>query len=340
MKTNSKDNNQSSRLESAGRPASNYGPRLCALCLLLCLWATFATTQAASEQADPNTAPAPKPTQITNDPNAQKPAEANADKDTPAKADDKSPGKGFLISKSPTTALGRSLWRKRFTIPKSNRDQESKDALWRIIEQVRSMEFKPQEKTPEPVDVAVVEPIPQIDPNESKIEPRPPEKTVQKPPQTEPPYEPVSDETLKILAAQLQNSQDFKSPFELGEILFHSGRLKYAAMCYEYALAGIDPNQPDSDKNTAWILFQTANCLRDENPEKSMEMYMQLIKEYADSPWAELAKALSKLTSWYQQNDPKKLIEESRPEPTDYPDAEILMLTTKEEPKTEQPKGG
>ena len=44
----------------------------------------------------------------------------------------------------------------------------------------------------------------------------------------------------------------------------------------------------------------------------AMKMYGQLITEYPNSPWKELAEARSKLLDWYQKDEPHKLIAEHK----------------------------
>jgi hypothetical protein len=43
-----------------------------------------------------------------------------------------------------------------------------------------------------------------------------------------------------------------------------------------------------------------------------MKMYGQLITEYPNSQWRELAEARSKLLDWYQKDEPHKLIAEQK----------------------------
>jgi len=150
-----------------------------------------------------------------------------------------------------------------------------------------------------------------------------------------------------MLKSLLQHPERLRNPFELGEILFLSGHLKDAAICYQEALSRSSPDKADptqkpqqslglltedvkvpdvvlgprlaetktgmfSIRNRAWILFQIGNCLRDDELPTAMKMYRQLIAEYPDSPWADLAKARSKLIDWYQKDNPRALIAENQ----------------------------
>jgi hypothetical protein len=44
----------------------------------------------------------------------------------------------------------------------------------------------------------------------------------------------------------------------------------------------------------------------------AMRTYRQLIAEYPDSPWADLAKAQDKLVDWFHKDKPAALITESQ----------------------------
>jgi tetratricopeptide (TPR) repeat protein len=254
------------------------------------------------------------------------------------------PARNWLIAKSPTTDIGRKLWQTRITVPNSKNDTNGDDDLRRIIELIRSVEFKPRNKTPEPL-IALESPA-QPEPNETAGEPSPGKNTETQQIKPKPRPGMLSEETLKILAKQLQNPEQIKNPFELAEVLFHSGRLKEAAVCYQQVLLRADPNQPaaagqpDPNRQIDWTLFQIGNCLRNDDPPKAMEVYARLCNDHAGSMWADLAKARSMLLSWYRQDEPRKLIEQNRRQTADYPNENDYILTTKSQPQTEQAKGG
>ncbi len=231
----------------------------------------------------------------------------------------------------------RLLWQAGFSIAKDQKDNKSKNELQRIIEQIRSVELKPKNQAPEPV--IAVEPAPTTgpneilsdtetpkEPNEKEIESKQPAPFCNKsgsplaksrkigPSQNVNPlpYEPVNDQTLQLLENLLQHPDQADNPFELGEILFLSDCLKEAGVFYQEALNRSSPDKVSSAQNRAWILFQIGNCLKDDDPLTAMKMYRQLIAEYPDSLWADLAKARNKLIDWYQQDKPQTLIAESQ----------------------------
>jgi len=306
----------------------------CLTCLLLCLHGSPAVAKLSPALPDPNN---PSPPTL-----AEAPTDTTADSNS--QIAEEPPARNWLIAKSPTTDIGRKLWQTRITLPNSNNDTGSNDDLRRIIEMIRSVEFKPRNKTPEPL-VALESPT-RVEPNETAAEPSPGKNAQTQQIKPEPRPGMLSEETLKILAKQLQNPEQIKNPFELAEVLFHSGRLKEAAICYQQVLLRTDPNQPaaanqpDPNRQIDWILFQIGNCLRNDDPPKAMEVYSRLCNDHAGSMWADLAKARSMLLSWYRQDEPRKLIEQNRRQTTDHPNENDHVLTTESRTQTEQAKGG
>ena len=230
----------------------------------------------------------------------------------------------LLIARSPTTDLGRQLWQARISNPKNNPNSKSKDEFYQMIEKIRSVKFGPQDKSAEPI--IIVEPAQKIEPVEpSSVSNVPQESELKK---TEAGIESkfsskrqdekqlltrqITDQTLKIFVQLSQQPQQFKNPIELAEILFRNGSLKEAVKCYQEALNRMTANEDDRHKEKAWILFQIGNCLRNTDRPAAIEMYRQLIAQYPDSPWADLAKARSKLINWYQQDKPRELVAENR----------------------------
>jgi len=355
MKTKNENTKQSHSLKSPG-PLTSL-PRFRAFrsaCLLLCLLIYFTVAEFSFAQLDPNSPPAADSQIIPNDANTPKITTAAAElpqkqqqktqtnistaANASSQAGKKLPGSSLLIAKSPTTDLGRKLWQARISIAKSEEQNKSKKELQQMIELIRSIELKQQNYTVEPV--VAVELVHQTEPNETTVEPPIREKPEDQQVQTELPPGPLSEKTMQIVNKQLQHPEELKNPFELAEILFRCGRLKEAAICYQQALARTDPNQADQNQNNAWTLFQIGNCLRNDDPPKAMEAYTQLLKEHPNSLWTDLAKARSKLISWYRQDNPRTLIDENRQQPADHEEADDYMLTTKHQSETEQSKGG
>ncbi|MHC4912745.1 MAG: tetratricopeptide repeat protein [Planctomycetota bacterium] len=246
-----------------------------------------------------------------------------------AQIEEKSPQGNFIFASSPANLLARQLWQERITVAKDEKSQRSKNELRRIIEQIRSVEFEPQRETLEPAVVTELvsaakpdETLPGIkSPNESQ------EKEIESENQgqfaglskaqkgaqsAEPlPYQTVTDQTLQMLENISQHPEKLDNPFELAEVLFLSGHLDQALVCYREALKRSSPDNAQSAQERAWILFQIANCLRNVDRPMAMKTYRQLIAEYPDSPWTDLAKAQDKLVDWFDKDKPVALMTES-----------------------------
>jgi len=338
------------------------------MCLLLCLLISPAIADSASTPTDANnpSAAGPSHAEATNDANdANAPASSVQSAEFQSKgspdsathfgtAENSQPqdfnkpnGADWLIAKTPKTDLARNIWRDRISVPQSPEENNTKDQLQQLIKRIRAIEFK----TPEPVHESVVaaspratgvEPVSQVEPYLIKVGPTD-QNTIDARQMAASPPKPqlamVAQETLNILAQRLQKPELLKNPFELAEILSNAGYLKEAAVCYSQALARIDPNLPDPTEKKAWILLQIGNCLRKDDPQKALEAYLRLINEHAGSLWTDLAKAQSSLISWYQQDKPKTLIEESRPKPADNAKPLGFILTAESKAKTERQQG-
>jgi len=217
---------------------------------------------------------------------------------------------GTTIAGKTPVSIGSQLWRDRIIAPENKNDNTSKDELKKLIEQIRSVDFK-QQKIPEPV--IVVKPAPAL--VTSAVEGAEPNKTplgigVKKEPEPNLPYKPVAYQTLQMLKSKSQHPKQVTNPFQLAEILFLSGHVKEAAAFYQEALNRIDPNDANAAEDRAWILFQMGNCLRKDDLPAATKMYRQLVAEHPNSPWTELAKTIEKLADWYQKDKPKELIAE------------------------------
>jgi tetratricopeptide (TPR) repeat protein len=123
----------------------------------------------------------------------------------------------------------------------------------------------------------------------------------------------ITDQTWQILKNLSEHPDELENPFELGEVLFLSGNLAEAADFYQEALKRISADDISSVQERAWILFQTGNCLRHVDMSTAAKVYGQLITQYPNSPWSEMAEAQVKLIDWQQKDGPHKLITEHKP---------------------------
>jgi len=215
---------------------------------------------------------------------------------------------GLTTSRDPKNKSSLELLRAEISIDKSENDAKSSDQLKRIIEQIRSVEFGPQKQAPTPV--IVPEKAPAIEPDETVTEVPVQKEQAKQAIESGPKYGPITEKTLQMLKTLARDPGKLANPLELGEILFVSGNLKEAAIFYSEALNRKDPNDVNLSLDRAWILFQTGNCLRNEDPKPAAKAYQQLVTEYPNSPWADLAKARSNLIAWYLKDEPVKLIAE------------------------------
>ncbi len=211
-----------------------------------------------------------------------------------------------ITSIDPNNVNGLELRRADISIPKGQIDTKSRNQLKQMIEQIRSVEFKPQEQFPEPV--IVPEKAPVIEPNETIPDVPVQKETTKQEAKPKLPYEPITGETLQMLINLAQDPEKLGNPLELGEILFVSGNVKEASMFYSEALRRKDPNDVSASWDRAWILFQIGNCLRNDDLPAAAKMYQQLLTEYPNSPWANLATAQSNLIAWYLKDEPVKLM--------------------------------
>ncbi|NIP26123.1 MAG: hypothetical protein GWN67_12580 [Phycisphaerae bacterium] len=210
----------------------------------------------------------------------------------------------------PSSDPKRQLWRARISAHEGKEDNKRKNELRRLIELVRSIEFKPP-KQPEPIiNIGPVETT--VESNQTPSDPVVREESSNKTIEFKSPYEPITDRTLQMIGNVAQDPNQMENPFELGEVLYFSGHLKEATIFYQEALNRTDADKTGLNRDRAWILFQIGNCLKDYDLTKAQSIYRQLITEYPGSPWVEPAKAREKIVNWYLKEKPRSLIAESQ----------------------------
>ncbi len=238
------------------------------------------------------------------------------------------PPSNVNIHAARNSQVSRQVWQSRIGVPEPQQGRKCKDELQRLIQQIRSVRFRPREQRPEPVidvkpalaaedDSTLTARKTAVQPAQEQMKPRGVRLL---------PYEPVSQQTLRMLekaclsrdgrqvsqqpdAARVFQESGLRNPAELGDILFLSGHLEQAAAFYQQALSDTASDAASSAESKAWVLFQLGNCLRTVDMPAARKMYLQLIVEYPDSPWSDLAKAREKLIEWYLKDKPLSLIE-------------------------------
>ncbi len=223
----------------------------------------------------------------------------------------------FSFPKDPNNSNVRQLWRTNTSIAKGKDDQQSKDKLRRTIEQLRSINFSPQIHIPDPIVGPVKVQAPEVpelpEPNVTPSRTIVPEKEDKKETESKLTDELITGQTLQILKNLSERPGEIENPFELGEVLFLSRNFEDAAAFYQEALKRTSADDISSIQNRAWILFQIGNCLRHDDMPTAAKMYGQLITQYPNSPWTDLAEAQAKLIDWQQRDEPHKLIAERQP---------------------------
>jgi len=213
-----------------------------------------------------------------------------------------------LTSVDPNNINVLELLRTDMSVGYGKNDTKGKDHLKQLIEQIRSVEFELQKPVQELV--IVPEQPEAVGPNETVPDVPESKETVKQEAKPRPPKEPIADETLQMLKNLAQEPEKLAHPLELGEVLFVSGNLKEAALFYTEALKRKDPNDAGVSRDRAWILFQIGNCLRNDDMPAAAKIYKQLLTEYPNSPWSDLATARNNLIAWYLKDEPLKLIEQ------------------------------
>lgn len=230
---------------------------------------------------------------------------------------EESPQDDFVLAPNPKTLLTRQLWKQRISSVEDANDQQSKNELRWIIEQIRSVEFDPPKETLESALlnelISAAEPGDKAPDGESQSDTQTTSggfSDAEKDMQTDEMllHPTITNQTLQMLEDVTQHPEQLNNPLELAEVLFLSGHPKQALACYQEALKRKQPQDTRSANDRAWILFQIANCLRDIDRPSAMETYRRLIVEYPDSPWTELAKAHDKLVDWFDKDKPLSLI--------------------------------
>jgi hypothetical protein len=231
---------------------------------------------------------------------------ANTSTSFAAAVKDQQPKTTSLAADTPARQVERQLRKSNISPLTQQSDNGKADDLKQIIEQIRSMNFQisavsplePQHPIHESLDT---EPEPNIT---RVIEPE------EQAAQSQTPVKSMSDHTLQMVEDLLKDPNRIATPLELAEVLFKSGRPGPAGLCYKQAFVSIDANDTNMAGERAWILFQIGNCFKNDDPNTAGQSFAELIRTHPNSPWAEIAKSEHGIIEWYQQDQPRKLIQE------------------------------
>jgi|GEM_PF-657789 len=207
-----------------------------------------------------------------------------------------------------SNALARELWQARIATPVKPKDDKSVAELMRLIKLVGSIRFEHQQGASK--GELVSEPAGPTEPNKT-VSIAAPNKPGHREIKIEPAPQKLSDRTLAVVKGLLNHPEQAADPLGLAEVLFLSGHTKPAVVFYREALNHTSANDPRSVEDRAWILFQIANCLREDDPAEARKMYGELIGQYPKCPWVDAAKARDKLVEWYELDKPWALLGDS-----------------------------
>ena len=216
----------------------------------------------------------------------------------------KNSGTGYL--KQNSQDFENQLQQARIQPLKKKEGSKSKEQLEQLVNRVRSIKFNSKNSEP----VIVVEPVPENEPNKTSFNLNLIQESETKDIILNLPSRrgPVTTKTLQIIDDLSSQPEQLPSPFELAEVLYRSGCLKEAAVCYRQALEKTPADKEDLTQRRAWILFQIGNCLRNNDRPGAMQIYKQLITEYPNSTWVGMAQAWCRLINWYQEDKPEILV--------------------------------
>jgi len=232
------------------------------------------------------------------------------------------------VASKPGGEVTNKLQKNSINVQKNVEDENKRTELQRIIEQIRSIRFEPESRTPASAltseqnlirsqkeldkTSSVTKATQQtIEKEESELKLGNQSRSGQASPD-ELTYQPVSAQTLQMLENFTRNPDQLHNPLQLAEILFLSGHLKQAAVFYRQALNCTDANDVTSVQDRTWILFQMGNCLRGDDLPEAKKTYRQLLEKYPNCLWADLARSRENLIDWFLSDKPQKLIEENK----------------------------
>lgn len=182
-------------------------------------------------------------------------------------------------------ALRRQLMAQTASAISVKTPEEEDVSLMQLIEQVMSL------RTPVPSDANTITPPQAAGADAIGTVTTTPETTQHETPAADP-QQPLSG--FDVLRAT-DRPDAVLYPGELANILYRAGKPDEAARYYEMALAAVEPEDVAAHQ---WLLFQTANCLRQTDSARAVKLYEELIRRYPSSVWAAAAQARSRIVTW------------------------------------------
>lgn len=187
-------------------------------------------------------------------------------------------------------------------------NNQTKEALNNLIEQISSMKFHPKPKeNKRESQKADDEKEPKKDIKESDNSTKTDAETKNLRQASTPA---LNSEIVQKLERIIEQSAATDEPILLADMLYQSGYYELAAYFYEIAASRDAREQTQDDK--CWLMIQKAVCLSNSNPQQALQIYKGLISQYPASSWADLAKNYEGLLEWLETQQPEKLIEQCR----------------------------
>jgi outer membrane protein assembly factor BamD (BamD/ComL family) len=111
-------------------------------------------------------------------------------------------------------------------------------------------------------------------------------------------------ENKESVAAQAVGLHEIEKPVNAmatADALYRAKDYRHAVRFYRMVT---ETAGRDDLSGRQWALYQTANCLRNEDPEKAIAAYQQLIAEHPGSTWAAAALIQQRNLEWLKKNQP------------------------------------
>ena len=179
--------------------------------------------------------------------------------------------------------------------PPSRNDEESQK-MNLLVSKLNSMSLS-KEKLQRMQDAKIAE---------EKVEPV---EIIQPVPVAKPAPSKPKNSLSKMLLRKLhkQAGQEVANPIRLADALYKNGHNPEA-----YDIYNISLQQSLSANDTAWVIFQMANCQSKTKPLEAQKLLKKLMTEHPTSPWSMLAENQDLILQWRKENKPRKVLKESR----------------------------
>jgi tetratricopeptide (TPR) repeat protein len=201
--------------------------------------------------------------------------------------------------------VSKQLWKSRISTLPSEPTGQDKEELGQLIERLKAAESRAKPRDRAQADPAGVQRAPE--PNAV------PAGQVAPSPAPSPVKAPTPDaNSARLPALVLPDGADpntVTDPLKMAEILYATGLRAKAAPFYQKALAQVDAQDKKKASERQWILLQLGRCWLEDQPAQARQMFSQLISEYPDSPWLDVARTWQGLTDWYLTEQPRQLIQ-------------------------------